>query len=204
MGLLKRMYPEEKDFYKMLFDQAEMAYKTIQQLQVYMETAQKEDGQTIITLEREGDELRRIIIDELNQTFITPFEREDIFGFSREIDDIIDACRSIYEEMQIFELEPTEQMRRMLTLIVEAIEKIYRGASNLKQHPAISLQHAIEAKKLQNKIEEEYRKEFAKLLNEEDMRYILKMREIFRHLSNLGDKVDSVADVIGHIVVKTS
>ena len=80
MKLLSKLYPKEKDFYRMLYEQSSKALEGIKQLGKYMETGLEEDGKKIIVFEREADELRRILIEELNKTFITPFEREDIYA----------------------------------------------------------------------------------------------------------------------------
>jgi uncharacterized protein Yka (UPF0111/DUF47 family) len=192
----------ERDFYKLLDAQSEKTLEGIKQLRLYMKTDLSEDGEKLITLEKEADELRRIVIDELNKTFITPFEREDIFILSRAIDDMLDYSRSTYEEMLILGLHPTDETRSMVELILEASEGINYAIVHLKSNPRISAEHAVKAKKVENKIETEYRKCLVKLFENDDVKYILKMREIYRHLSNLADKIDYAADVIGHIIVK--
>ncbi|MCM0650812.1 DUF47 family protein [Clostridium swellfunianum] len=192
----------ERDFYKLLSAQSEKTLEGIKQLKLYMKTGLDEDGEKLVIYEKEGDELRRILIDELNKTFITPFEREDIFILSRSIDDMLDYSRSTYEEMQILGLQPTDETRSMVGLILEASEDINYSIVYLKNNPRVSAEHAVTAKKVENKIETEYRKCLVKLLENDDVKYILKMREVYRHLSNLADKIDYAADVIGHIVVK--
>jgi uncharacterized protein Yka (UPF0111/DUF47 family) len=141
-------------------------------------------------------------IDELNKTFITPFEREDIFNLSRTLDDMLDYASSTYEEMCIFKLKPTEDLHNMFELIYRAAEYIDSAIKYLKNNPAISSEQALNAKKAENKIETKYREFLNKLFMEDDIKYILKMREIFRHLSNLADKIDSTSDTICNIVVK--
>lgn len=204
MKLLSKLYPKEKDFYRMLYEQSSKTLEGIKQLRKYMETGLEEDGKKIIVFEREADELRRILIDELNRTFITPLEREDIFNLSRAIDDMIDYSRSTFEEMQVFELRPTDKTRNMVNLLVEAAEEINNAVNYLKDHHEISAKHAVKAKSLENQVEREYRKVLAELVKGDDIEYILKMREIFRHMSNLADKIDYAADIIGHIIVKIS
>jgi uncharacterized protein Yka (UPF0111/DUF47 family) len=192
----------ERDFYKLLANQSDKTLEGIKQLKLYMKTGLTEDGEKLVACEKEGDELRKILIDELNKTFITPFEREDIFILSRAIDDMLDYSRSTFEEMQIFQLHPTDETRNMVELLLEAAEDVNYSICYLKNNPRLSSEHAVTAKKVENKIETEYRKGLVKLLESDDVKYILKMREIFRHLSNLADKIDYAADVIGHIVVK--
>lgn len=192
---------KKRDFYLMMSKQSEKMYEGILMLKKFMESSE-EDGLKIITAEREGDELRKILIDELNKTFITPFEREDIFNLSRGIDDMLDYARSTYEEMQLFKLKPTEELRDMVALVVQAAEHINYAMGYLKNNPSLSSHHAVNAKKVENEIEKKYREALENLFNKDDMKYIFRMREVYRHISNMADKFDYTADAICHIVVK--
>lgn len=202
MKVFSKARTSERDFYKLLLCQSEKTLEGIEQLKLYMSTSSAEDGEKIINFEKQGDELRKVLIDELNKTFITPFEREDIYALSRAIDDMLDYGRSTYEEMQIFNLSPTDEIRNMVDLITDASKEINYSIGYLKNNPRLSADHAVAAKKVENRIETEYRKGLVILLEHDDIKYIIKMREIFRHLSNLADKIDCAADVVGHIVVK--
>jgi uncharacterized protein Yka (UPF0111/DUF47 family) len=145
-----------------------------------------------------------VLLDELDKTFITPFEREDIYMLSRAIDDIIDYGDSTLDEMEIFRLEPTEALGKMVEIILELTRAICLAVECLENNQAISCEYAVKAKKLENKIEDLYRRMLAELFENDDIKYVLKMREIYRHLSNCADKGDLAADVIGHIIIKAS
>jgi len=83
MGLLKKIFTREnmsKDFYKMLYEQSEKTLEGIEYLFKYVSSGLDDDGDKVIEIEKEADELRRILISSLEQTFITPFEREDIYS----------------------------------------------------------------------------------------------------------------------------
>ena len=70
-------------------------------------------AQAVRNLEKEADEVRRILIDELNHTFVTPIDREDIHALSRAIDDVLDYAYSTVDEMVILEVEPNDFLQRM-------------------------------------------------------------------------------------------
>ncbi|MBZ4669334.1 MAG: putative phosphate transport regulator [Defluviitaleaceae bacterium] len=201
MNFLNRLFPEEKDFYKMLHDQSLKTKEGLEYLEKYMNTGNKEYALKVREIEKEADELRRILICELDKTFITPFDRADIFALSRAIDDILDYSKTTIDEMEIYELEPTEELRQMVVILVEASRAINSAIENLKNDRNSANESAIKAKKLENKVERLYRDYLAKLVKKEDISYVLKMREIYRHLSNLADKSDLAADIIGHIIV---
>ncbi len=147
-----------------------------------------------------------MLIDELNRTFITPFDREDIFALSRDIDDVLDYANTTVEEMVLLKVDPNQYLERMVSLLYEAAMEIYRGVLRLEDHPNVANDHAVRAKALENRVEKVYREAIASLfVNPNDLAevmQILKLREIYRHLSNAADRGDEAANVIADIVVK--
>jgi len=85
--------------------------------------------------EKEADEARRILIDELNRTFITPFDREDIFSLSRTIDDVLDYAYSTVSEMEIMKVEPTNYMQQMASILRDAAYELLMAVDRLEDHP---------------------------------------------------------------------
>lgn len=154
----------------------------------------------------EADELRRILIDELNRSFVTPFDREDIFALSRAIDDVLDYSDTTVEEMRLLEIEPNAYLRRMTSLLRDAGKEIHLAMLRIKDHPNVALDHATRAKALENRVEHVYREAIAALFRgPEDIHQVmqmLKLRETYRHLSNAADRGDEAANIIGDIVVK--
>jgi hypothetical protein len=108
--------------------------------------------------------------------------------------------------MVIFEVEPNSFIARMVSLLSDAAMEIYRGVLRLEDHPSVANDHAVRAKALENRVEHVYREALASLFvtpdDMEGVMEILKLREIYRHLSNAADRGDQAANVIGDIVVK--
>ena len=156
--------------------------------------------------EKEADEARRILIDELNKTFITPFDREDIFALSRSIDDVLDYAYSTVSEMEILKVKATPFMQRMAALLRDAAFELSMAVNALEEHPAVANDHAQRAKALENRVEAVYREALADLFSGvEDLKHVVKMlklREVYRHMSNAADRGDEAANVIADIVVK--
>lgn len=202
MGILKWFFPQEKDFYGLLYGQSCKTLEGIEALSMYMHTGDLQDSQKVIDLENEADELRRVIIDTLDNTFITPFEREDIFKLSGAIDDIVDYAKTTVEEMEIYELEPTDSLITMVDILLNATRCLNTSIKYLKDHKAISAENAVKAKKLENDMETNYRLNLKVLVRNEDFSYVFRMREVYRHLSNLADKIDLTANMVHHIIVK--
>ncbi|OGF48622.1 MAG: hypothetical protein A2231_11565 [Candidatus Firestonebacteria bacterium RIFOXYA2_FULL_40_8] len=190
------------DFFSILSEQTAKTMEGIQALEEYMKTPSEVLLKKVFDLEREADGIRRTLIDELNKTFATPIDREDLFELSREIDDIIDYAKSTVDEMQLLEIKTNEHLVKMVGLLVKATLEIKDAVGRLKENPKIASEHALRAKKLENEIELVYRDALKDLFSGTDVISMLKTREIYRHLSNAGDRVDQVANVISSIVVK--
>jgi uncharacterized protein Yka (UPF0111/DUF47 family) len=83
---------QEGDFIKALGDQAQKTREGLEALEAFMKDGDQTQAKRVEQLEKEADELRRVLIDDLNRTFVTPIDREDLFA-SRTIDDVLDyAC----------------------------------------------------------------------------------------------------------------
>lgn len=192
-------------FLKLIHDQAALTVAGLDALKSFME-GQDGAGAELTKKEKEADEVRRILIYELNKTFITPFDREDIFALSRAIDDVLDYAYSTLNEMEILKVKPTQYMVRISSLLRDAAFELLQAVDRLGDHPGVASEHAQRAKALENRIEGVYREALADLFHgAEDTKHIMKMlkqREVYRHLSNAADRGDEAANVIADIVVK--
>jgi len=193
-------------FIKLIHDQAALTLDGLEALNAYFENHDPEAAKRLTQKEKEADEARRILIDELNRTFVTPFDREDIFALSRAIDDVLDYAYSTVNEMQIFEVQATPFMRRMASLLRDAAYELLQAVDRLEKHPNVAGDHVQRAKALENRVEDVYREALADLFKGagdlEHVVIILKLREVYRHLSNAADRGDEAANVIADIVVK--
>jgi predicted phosphate transport protein (TIGR00153 family) len=196
----------EEIFHKLIQQQASITYEGLKLLCKYLETQAPEIAEELALKEKEADEVRRILIDELNRRFVTPFDREDIFALSRSIDDVIDYADSTVSEMVVLNVKPTPFMERMASLLKDAAYEIYQGVLRLQTHPAVAVDHAQRAKALENRVEAVYREAVADLFSgPEDIHHVvemLKMREVYRHLSNAADRGDEAGNILSDIVVK--
>ena len=193
-------------FLPLLIKQAEFAVQGLTGLQAYMREPSADVAARVKAIEKDADEVRRILIDELNRNFVTPMDREDIFGLSRAVDDVLDYADTTTEEMAMLGVKPNPFLTRMVSLLTEAAEEIHKGILRLQDHPNVANDHAVRAKALENRVESVYREAIAALFvgpkDVHDVVEMLKLREIYRHLSNAADRGDEAANVIGDIVVK--
>lgn len=205
MGIFSRNKKANR-FLHLLIRQAEFAVQGMDALRRYVHEPDQALAAEVSRLEKEGDEVRRILIDELNKTFVTPFDREDIFALSLNIDDILDYANTTLDELELFEIEPNAYIKRIVSLLADAAAEIHRGVQTLEDHPSVANDHAVRAKALENRVEHVYREALAALFvtpgSIDGVMEILKLREIYRHLSNAADRGDEAANVLGDIVVK--
>jgi predicted phosphate transport protein (TIGR00153 family) len=193
-------------FLKLIHDQASLTLDGLEALKIFMISSDPAASALLSSKEKEADEARRILIDELNKTFITPFDREDIFLLSRTIDDVLDYAYSTVSEMEILKVEPTNFMQSMASILRDAAYELLMAVDRLENHPGVANDHAQRAKSLENRVEEVYREALADLFGgAEDIQHVIKMlksREVYRHLSNAADRGDEAANVIADIIVK--
>lgn len=193
-------------FIQLLIKQAECTVDGMQMLLKYVKDPGEELAQRVTEIEKEADEVRRILIDELNRTFVTPIDREDIFALSLTVDDVLDYADTTVDEMYMLDVHPNPFIERMVSLLAQAAREIYNGILRLEDHPNVANDHAVRAKALENRVETVYREAIADLFQmPRDIDHVvemLKLREIYRHLSNAADRGDAAANVIGDIVVK--
>ncbi|MFQ6100194.1 MAG: DUF47 domain-containing protein [Anaerolineae bacterium] len=209
MSWLRRFFQARPDrFIQLLLQQADYTVRGMEALLEYVKDPSDEHAKVVTHMEKEADETRRILIDELNRTFVTPIDREDIHALSRTIDDILDYAYTTVDEMVILEVEPNDFLRRMVSLLCDAAREIHLGVLRLSDHPSVAQDHAVRAKALENRVETVYREALADLFHQpqdaEHVVHMLKMREIYRHLSNAADRGDEAANVLSDIVVKTT
>lgn len=202
-ALLKK---RQSVFISLIHDQAALTLDGLEALKLYFDSHDSAAAGQLRAKEKEADEARRILIDELNRTFVTPFDREDIFALSRAIDDVIDYAYSTVDEMELFDVQATPYMLRIASLLRDAAYELLMAVDRLESHPNVAGDHAQRAKALENRVEDVYREALAELFKgATDIEHVvltLKLREVYRHLSNAADRGDEAANVIADIVVK--
>ncbi len=206
--MLKIFKKRRNIFVHMLHEQATLALEGVELLKAYLSFPAKSLAEDLTAKEKQADEARRILIDELNRTFITPFDREDIFALSRAIDDILDYAYSTMTEIIILKVDPTRYMVRMCSLLCDSTFELVKALERFEDHPGVASEHAQRAKALENRVETVYREALADMFEETEnvkkLVNIMKMREVYRHLSNAADRGDEAANILADIIVKTT
>lgn len=206
-GIFRRGQKEDK-FVSLLIEQSEITAAGLRLLEEWVK-APKVESQAVEQMrikEIEADEVRRILIDELHNTFITPFDREDIFMLSLYIDDVLDYAYSTAEEMLMLGIEADDHLTEMIKLIREATEELELAMKRLIANPRVAGDHGRRAKKLENEVDHLYRIAISELFKKakdfKPLMVMLRRREVYRHVSDMADQADHAADVVGMLVMK--
>lgn len=207
MSWIKNFFkPKQDNFIRYLLQQAELDVQGLNALVAYMRDPSAELAAKVNKAEKEADEVRRLLIDDLNRTFVTPFDREDIDLLSRAIDDLIDYAHTTVDEMVVLQVEPDPHLQRMSQILLEAANELLLALRTLEEHPNVANEHVRRAKSAENQTEKAYHKAIAELFSGptdgENIMCMLKKREIYRHLSNAADRADEAANAVSSIIVK--
>ena len=204
MALFSRK--KENSFIRLLRKQAEKLQEGVGGLLLFVKEGDKEGANTVQRTEKESDEIRRVLIDELHDTFITPFDREDIFQLSLYLDDVLDYAYTTILELNLLKITPDKYLVKMVERLKEAADELLLATQRLEENPKVALEHARRTKRRENQIEKIYRKAVAELFSgPEDIHHVMEMlrqREVYRHVSNAADQADQAANIIGMVVVK--
>lgn len=158
-------------------------------------------------LEHEADELNDAIIDKLNQTFITPLDREDIYALATMLDDLVDYVQGTVERMMLYRTgKPTPaavELADLLTKSTEELVNIFDLLKNIKGNQEKILEHTRKIVDLESEGDSVYRKEVAHLFaNCPDPIYVIKWKEVLAHLEDSLDHCEKIADIIRGVVMK--
>ncbi len=197
---------QENKFIQSLIQQCEITVEGIKLLESCLDRPGETALEKMKAKEYEADEIRRILIDELHNTFVTPLDREDIFNLSLHIDEMIDYALTTLEEMVLLKVQADDHLRTMVSLVRQEAEELTMAMHRLSSNPRVTGDHARRAKKLENEVDHLYRVAVADLFTKakdfKELMAMLRRREVYRHVSNMSDRADAAADVFGMVVMK--
>jgi predicted phosphate transport protein (TIGR00153 family) len=202
--------PKEDKFYDMFIENSQMIYEASSKFDEFMNDFSEPISslKNIKEIERQCDNQQHKIINELNKTFITPFDREDIFIISKKMDDIVDIIEESANSFVMFNVDKIKDEAKVLVkLIVEACENILTLMAEFK-----NMKNNIKLRKIIieiNKIEEEGDVIFRKAVRDlfvQDMPVldVIKWREIYQYIENALDACEAVANIIEGVAMKNA
>ncbi len=162
----------------------------------------------ITELEHEGDSITHQIIAQLNRTFITPFDREDIALLAHSLDDIVDFIHAAADAMLIYKIpQPTQRARELADVIVLSAVEVEKAVHGLRRHSELKhiLERCVEINRLENVADRIHRAAIGELFDDtSDLAQVIKWREIYEHMESATDRCEDVANVLEGVVLKNA
>jgi predicted phosphate transport protein (TIGR00153 family) len=197
----------EKEILTILDDLSKKAVEVSDELVHLFEDIKnaKEHQTKIKKLEREADELTRSVFAELNKTFITPLDREDIQRIASKTDDVIDFIEGISGRIISYNILSTPpymlEIAKELTKATKEVEFMISKLDNIKGQKDL-INHCRNTSDIEHNIDDLYRTAVGKLFESNDPITIIKLKDIYESIETASDRTVDVADVIEDIVLK--
>ena len=193
---------ESLNFYALLIQQAQVIRDAVAALCAFCEDPTQEKGDFVKVKEKEADTIRRQLVEDINRTFITPIDRDDLYRLSTSIDDLADYAWTTVKEVRIYDIQPDEHLLAMSRTLLQMADGLLICMQKLEKDHAGVAAEATKVKKLENALNVQFHQSIAELFKTDDIKKILKYREIYNHMNHAADKGDFSADILLDIVVK--
>lgn len=202
-----RLIPREQKFFRMFADVAQNLIEGARILQDILKNSSNPSERVarLQEIEHRGDSLTHDIIRMLNQTFITPFDREDIHLLSSAFDDVLDFVNAAAVRMTLYRItSPPPAAADLAALIVTQAEELSRCVAVLGENQKV-LDYCLEVNRLENEADRVSRKAIAELFeHERDPIQLIKLKELYEVLEAATDKAEDAANVLETVVLKSA
>ena len=200
--------PREYKFFDLFEEGAQNVVKAAHGLKEMVDTWEDVEGKVgeISELEHRGDTITHRIMAQLNRTFVTPFDREDIASLAHSLDDIIDFIQAAADAMLVYKIDqPSQRAKELADIIVQATDEVGRAMPDLRHRRKLQqvLQRCVEINRLENMADRVFRSAQAELFDDsKDMAQVIKWREIYEHMESATDRCEDVANVLEGVALK--
>jgi predicted phosphate transport protein (TIGR00153 family) len=159
----------------------------------------------ILICEQDGDQITHEVIRRLNQTFVTPIDREDILELASSLDDIVDYTEEVADYLGLYRVEaPMSQAQRLARVLRDATRQIALAIPLIRGFKDIS-PHTVEVHRLENEGDRIVREAIASLFEVGiDPMVVIRWKDIFERLENAIDSTERAADILEGIVIKNA
>jgi predicted phosphate transport protein (TIGR00153 family) len=205
MALRLGFFPRDEQFYDLFKAMADEIRAAAVMLEGLLATDPPDDPKVdlIKDAEHRCDALTHDSIQRLHRTFVTPFDREDLYALSTSLDNVMDAIDHAASLVRLYEIRQVRPGARELAhTVTGATERLHAAIDALAAKKPIH-PHAVEINRLENEADRAYQEAVRKLFaGESDPIIIIKWKEVFDVLEQITDACEDVANVIEGVVVK--
>ena len=201
------LLPRDRTFFDLFIEEGQNALRAARMLDEMMGIWPEDNGlaRDILKAEQEGDRITHDIVQRLNSTFVTPIDREDIYGLATQMDDIVDYTEEAADFLGLYKIEaPMEQAQALTKVLVASCEQLAQGLEHLPSFKDLD-RYWIEVHRLENEGDRISRDAVASLFsNGIDPMVVIRWKDMFAVLEEAIDATETAAQIIEGIVIKNS
>jgi predicted phosphate transport protein (TIGR00153 family) len=199
--------PREREFFDLFEEAASNIVRAADLLDQMLGTYPEHShlARDILICEQEGDRITHDIIHRLNQTFVTPIDREDIYEMASALDDVVDYTEEVADYMGLYKIEaPMDQAQHLAHILLQSSRQIAEAMPRLRGFKDIS-HYTVEINRLENDGDRVTREAMASLFDGGiDPMVVIRWKDIFERLESAIDATEHVANILEGIVIKNA
>jgi predicted phosphate transport protein (TIGR00153 family) len=199
--------PKEQEFFDLFEEASGNILRAAELLERMMRTYPEhgELARDILICEQDGDRITHDIIRRLNQTFVTPIDREDIYQLASALDDVVDYIEEVADFLGLYKIEaPMDQAQAMSRVLLDAARQVDQGMQRMRTFSDIH-HFTVEINRLENEGDRLVRESLAALFQEGiDPIVVIRWKDIYDRLEAGIDSTETVANILENIVIKNS
>ncbi len=208
MGFKEWIIPQDKVFFDLLEDQAELVLKAAELFKVMIDDYDTFEVKIkrMRALEHEGDDIVHNVVQKLNKTFITPIDHEDISKLTSLYDDVLDYIDAVANKIFLFKLKkPDGVIKKFADLIVKQVREVNAAMGHMRKIRQKEIEKRFKAvHKLENEADDLFDHATVELFKEKDPIKIMIMKDIYEYLETVTDMCEDVCLAIQDIVMKNA
>jgi uncharacterized protein len=197
----------DREFFDLVEEAGGNIVRAVSLLETMLEDypEQEDLAREILICEQEGDRITHDIYQRLNQTFVTPIDREDILALASALDDIVDFTEEVADYLGLYKIEaPMEQAQQLSKVLHQAARQVAEALPRLRGFKDLS-HYTVEINRLENDGDRITREAIAALFdNGIDPMVVIRWKDIYERLEEAIDATEHVANIIEGIVIKNS
>jgi predicted phosphate transport protein (TIGR00153 family) len=206
MARLSQVFvPKDREFFDLFEEQARNVARAAEMLEEMLRGFPETSSlsRDILLCEQEGDRITHDVINRLNQTFVTPIDREDILELASALDDVVDLTEEAADYLVLYRIEaPMEQSQRLASILKDACRQIAEAMPRMRTFDDIS-HFIVEIHRLENDGDRVTREAIASLFQTGvDPMVVIRWKDIFERLEEAIDAAEQVANVLETIAIK--
>ncbi len=203
-----KLFKKEEKFFRIF---SQMTVYVLEAAEILQKMVSEPQGELqalasrIKDLEHMGDELTHAVIGELNKTFITPIDREDIHDLSMALDDVLDLIDATAGRIVLFQIRaPIGEVPQMAGVLLSQVKEIAAAISRLQDNDHV-VERCVEINRLENDADRLFQLAIGRLFQDvKDPIDVIKRKEIIESMERATDKAEDVSNVLESIIVKNA